>query len=179
MFAETHEEVRNFALRLFRDSMEDRANATFGFSNDTITDHQGNFVFSNVLPGTYRVFQGENNNKTFKTFDLSLAQLKKHNPIQIVDQDVENVQLFLGIQVRTVFRGQVLDQQGKPVQNATLMLDKQRFSFEENSFHTDENGRFEITIRTFPSKETRSPFWRQHCWNLCQSRIRSNNREQE
>jgi hypothetical protein len=109
-----------------------RVQISRSLDNDTTTDERGEFVFQELNPGTYtvvakpvpstRIRDGEQVG-TVPVYYPSTTQLADASPIDVRwGSDVAGIEIRLKtVPVRRV-RGVVLDQGGKPVYGATVML---------------------------------------------------------
>ncbi|RJP19327.1 MAG: hypothetical protein C4527_27505 [Candidatus Omnitrophota bacterium] len=150
----TQTPVPDFCLNLFRNKSDAESYEMLGDYAFTKTGADGNFTFENVIPGKYDIellvkrgtYAGYVAIGGVLVPDcISLAYSSK---IEVTDEDIDNVEIFVEPGVETTFAGTVLDSNGTPRAGAKLFLDNGQFGIWRSTGVSDENGKFQFSVVT-------------------------------
>ncbi|RJP33550.1 MAG: carboxypeptidase regulatory-like domain-containing protein [Candidatus Omnitrophota bacterium] len=131
------------------------------------TNAQGEFAFTNALPGSYRIIDLINTRKPPEFMPdpsrYSYQFLTEVDPFQIdgypvvmEDQDVRDIELPVMPAPVTTWSGIVVDSKGKPVPGAVVTLEHEDIDLDKLQPEqiTDHQGFFRITRFGYPDKTT-------------------------
>ncbi len=153
--ADNREPVRDFVVQLMKEinlSNPIEEMGSYGFCRSA---DDGTFEFHDVIPGQYSIFGFVKRDvfngylpKNGKLIPDTVSASQHPIKLKVTDHDVTDLEYEVVLSERTRFKGQVIDEDGKPVANAAVILGDGQYGYEHENYLTDESGKFDFTIIT-------------------------------